>query len=265
MTTLSCQVPIHRDPGATDEIPAKYYLLTGASVEAPGAYISWPTADAQYKKSPGSTIKSYTPGEWRNLEAAWAASCARGEHTKLHGPLSNTSSTGPSATPQSPRRARTAAPLSPTITASGRSVPRSANNRRAAIINRSPSPSPISRASSVTIHSDSPSPSPSPPPTGQARDCVPSGLRVYAVRSGYVGQVFDCYNDARDHYHALQNAGKHPVFGVHDSLTAAVCFIEGLTVDGQDERAGFIRAEVAAHRARMLSSSSSITDISGSE
>ncbi|KAJ6448047.1 hypothetical protein C8R47DRAFT_1211926 [Mycena vitilis] len=261
MTTISCKVPVHRDAGATDENPSKYYLVTGTNVEAPGAYISWPSADAQYKKAPGATLKGYTPAEWRNLEAAWGASCARGEHPRLHGPLGNTSSAGPSATPRTPRRARTN-PLSPTITASGGGAPRSTNNRRPAIISRSPSTSP-SRVSSVTIDSDSSSPS--PPPTTQARDCVPSGLRVYAVRSGHVGQVFDCYNDARDHFHALQNAGKHPVFGVHDSLTAAVCFIERLTVNGQDERAGFIRAEVAAHRARLLLASPSIADLSGSE
>ncbi|KAJ7186593.1 hypothetical protein C8R46DRAFT_1206597 [Mycena filopes] len=51
-------LPIWTDPGGTTS-PRKYYLVTGASVVQPGAYTSWGSADAQYKRAPAATVKGY--------------------------------------------------------------------------------------------------------------------------------------------------------------------------------------------------------------
>ncbi|KAJ7078698.1 hypothetical protein B0H15DRAFT_954378 [Mycena belliarum] len=79
-TTYACTVPHYHDPGAPTLPRAKLYLVIGPTVEFPGAYASWPTADALYKASAGSTLKVYSVAEQPLMQAAWRAFCGRSGH-----------------------------------------------------------------------------------------------------------------------------------------------------------------------------------------
>ncbi|KAJ7895849.1 hypothetical protein B0H13DRAFT_1885371 [Mycena leptocephala] len=51
----------------------KVYLVLGVNVKKPGGYLSWPSADAQYKSVSAATIKGYST--WELLRGAWHARC----------------------------------------------------------------------------------------------------------------------------------------------------------------------------------------------
>ncbi|KAJ7185970.1 hypothetical protein C8R46DRAFT_1208059 [Mycena filopes] len=213
---VRCSVPIFHDEGSKGPFN-KYYLVTGVNVAGPGAYSSWQTADTKQKAAPSSTLKGYGLGEWVNLEAAWHAGCARGEHP-------DRACFVPSIPPL---------PTTPSRTRAQPSTPRPHRQQ--------PSP-PRHYREPIVIQSRTPSPE----PTSLA---PPAGLMAYAVRSGgvgAVGQVFDDLEDARALYHALQRDGTHPVLGVYRSLTEAVSFIEG-TAAATSRRQQWIREELAAH------------------
>jgi hypothetical protein len=55
-------------------------------------------------------------------------------------------------------------------------------------------------------------------------DVPPAGKSAYAIKCGCEGRVYDELKPARDFYHAHQHRGKHPVFAIFQSLTAAVAF-----------------------------------------
>ncbi|KAF8197311.1 hypothetical protein K438DRAFT_1760095 [Mycena galopus ATCC 62051] len=222
-----CAVPIFDDsnaPGAK----GKYYLVTGFNVARAGAYSSWHTAHAQCTGVSGATIKGYTRNEWPHLEAAWTASCQRGEHS--HDP--------PVAAPSTPMRA--APPSTPS---------RSAATWVAIPAPAMPVPLPDDSDDSdstgelvETIFIDSQSPSPTPAGAG-------IGGFAYAVRCAGEGEVFDEYGPACNHYHHLhlQHLGFHPVLTVRCSLTATVTFIEegsGHTTPYPTECAQWIREEL---------------------
>ncbi|KAJ6527223.1 hypothetical protein DFH09DRAFT_1328188 [Mycena vulgaris] len=220
-----CNVPRYDDPGVTVDLKAKLYLVTGTTVEFPGAYTSWPSADAMYKKSPGSTLKGYNFSE----QARMHAGCERGEHhhtAAVHTP------TSPAATPSLAR---------PTPSSKARRAP-----RPVVIDSRSPS---------LTSTAFTPSAPITGSPFSSDSVVLPAGRRAYAVRSNGVGQIFDEYSAARDHYHGLQHLGEQPALFVGSSLTAAVCFVErdasgSLPLD-MDQRRVWIREEKQA-RALML-------------
>ncbi|KAJ7467754.1 hypothetical protein B0H11DRAFT_2239169 [Mycena galericulata] len=221
-----CPVPIHLDPGATGVALSKYYLLTGVQSQFAGAYGSWQTADALYKKNPGATVKGYSAVEWPLLESAWHAACERGEHAELHvrgAPTTPATSIPATSTPRSPCKPVTThqfsgSRASPSVsTSAGVTLPAP----RLYIPTRSEvkdNPAPLR---TVVIDSRSPSPASS--------DDIPSPtISTYAVRagSGGVGLVFEDYSPARIYYHRLRRAGEHPIFAVFKGLTAAVAFIE---------------------------------------
>ncbi|KAJ7471710.1 hypothetical protein B0H11DRAFT_1919551 [Mycena galericulata] len=232
----SCPVPFYYDPGQPDTpLPnEKWYLVFGRNVACPGAYASWPSADAQYKNVSDATLKSYK--QWEPLEAAWVASCRRGEHSH---PLAAANSgmrliyespfgarrpiPGPQASPAAPASPPTRKMASPAT----RMVPTTPVHRA------TPGPQPLRQ----TIPAASPA-SPSPTTSSKARgkmlpavQAIP-GKNAYAVRNGAQGAVFDEFRAARDMYHQLQSEGKSPSLWTGPSLTDAVCFLESFPTQG---------------------------------
>ncbi|KAJ6514717.1 hypothetical protein DFH09DRAFT_1332845 [Mycena vulgaris] len=217
-----CDVPRYDDPGVAVDLKAKLYLVTGITVE--------PSADAMYKKSPGSTLKGYNFSEQARMQAAWRAGCERGEHhhiAAVHTP------TSPAATPSSAR---------PIPSSKARRAP-----RPIIIDSRSPSPTSTAFTPSAPIAGS---------PFSSDSVVLPAGRRAYAVRSNGVGQIFDEYSAARNHYHGLQHLGERPVLFVGSSLTAAVCFVErdasgSLPLD-IDQRRVWIREEKQAQALMLM-------------
>ncbi|KAJ7496061.1 hypothetical protein B0H11DRAFT_1910325 [Mycena galericulata] len=230
-----CAVPIHLDPGASGANIQKYYLVTGVKPEVAGAYGSWPSADAQYKKVPSATLKGYTAAEWPALESAWRAACERGEHGALHSPLEPKPSTPQTARHGPVKTQPQTQPLlfSPSRASSSRASP-AVPRRVPAGLTDSRSVSPVR---TVVIESRSPSPA-------ESRSPSPAGT-TYAVRvgSGGVGQVFEEYRPARAYFHRLQRDGARPVLSVCQGLTAAVAFIEEMP---DKDREASTESEVSA-------------------
>ncbi|KAJ7870847.1 hypothetical protein B0H13DRAFT_2350223 [Mycena leptocephala] len=227
-----CEVPIIRDPGSTGAV-SKYYLVTGEDVNA-GAYTSWHSADAQYKRSSSATLKGYLPNDWQDLEAAWRAGCARGEHKHKV----------PVATPPSPVKKPVNPPPSP-VKKGGMNSP-------------SPASSSSPRQGSVARQPQPFAPRPDTPPAPMA----------YAVRCDGIGDVYGDYEPARDHFLALQEQGMQPVLAVRASLTAAVAFIEEgreLSKRAHAQRARWIAQELEAHSTTPPSPSVSLEESDLSE
>ncbi|KAJ6542095.1 hypothetical protein DFH09DRAFT_1368283, partial [Mycena vulgaris] len=59
VSPVHCAVPFYGDPGQPDgPVPGqKLYLVSGRNVWFPGAYVSWPSADAQYKSVSNATCQ----------------------------------------------------------------------------------------------------------------------------------------------------------------------------------------------------------------
>ncbi|KAJ7073551.1 hypothetical protein B0H15DRAFT_957084 [Mycena belliarum] len=224
-----CNLPEYFDPGATVNPRAKMYLVCGKLVEYPGAYSSWLTADQVHQQSPASTLKGYNFSERADMQAAWRASCERGDH--VH-PLPLRGTPLPTTTPHT-HRGRTALSAAPT------SLP---TTQGAA---------PIARRRAVVVI-DSRSPSPASSAAHRPR-VAPTGRRAYAVRAQAAGEVFSDYAAARDHFHGLQHLGEKPVMFVGCSLTAAVSFIERGSADALaediEQRQQWILEELSAHSA----------------
>ncbi|KAJ7181652.1 hypothetical protein C8R43DRAFT_941465 [Mycena crocata] len=211
-SALKCTPPVYTDPGA-ENLPIGrarfyWYLVTGRGVQAPGAYRSWTSADAEYKKVSSASVKGYDQCDWALLLSAWRASCGRGEHS--HEPQDAVLSATPPASPLPPatppasvRRAR----------ARDAQMVSTRHPRDSRLENDStrPPPSPLR---TVVIESRSPSPDP------------PSSERAYAVRTGGSGEIFDTAAQAKARYQQLMQEGKHPVLGVRRSISGAIDFIE---------------------------------------
>ncbi|KAJ6529049.1 hypothetical protein DFH09DRAFT_1094182 [Mycena vulgaris] len=222
------------NPGQPDgPIPGqKIYLVTGHNVRFPGAYVSWPSADSQYKSVSGATIKGYR--QWTPLESAWFAGCDRGEHT-------HTAEAGVSCS--------TDTPLVRSLQPTTRSAPSPA---RAVLVSKahhvsatSPCQSPSkSRAQpawdgAAVVPPDLSRLTLSSPSTSHnvGIDAIP-GRMVYAVKHGGRGAVFNQYSSARELYHRLEADGESPTLVSCASLTEGVCFVEGFSTAGPSAEAG---------------------------
>ncbi|KAJ7195590.1 hypothetical protein B0H12DRAFT_1245539 [Mycena haematopus] len=82
-----------------------------------------------------------------------------------------------------------------------------------------PRPSDVKNVNNITT---SPSPGGATLPAAE----LPAGNLAYAVRYGGIGEVYDDYAAARQHYHVMRRLGLHPVLAIRQSLTAAVTFVE---------------------------------------
>ncbi|KAJ7111193.1 hypothetical protein C8R43DRAFT_1139197 [Mycena crocata] len=171
----------------------KLYLVTGSQVDRPGAYVSWPSADFQYKKVSGATLKGYTV--WDVLQSAWFAACDRGEHSHPARP-SQEQATCPASPPAAP---------SPPSTAPCPS---------------SPSLSTISRTSCELVPAPTPVPA-SSPLSSRLRQHPRRKAMAYAVRYQGQGVVFDELGPARDLFRDLQSQGHRPSMAAGPSLTDA--------------------------------------------
>ncbi|KAJ7836063.1 hypothetical protein B0H14DRAFT_3705629 [Mycena olivaceomarginata] len=92
---------------------------------------------------------------------------------------------------------------------------------------------------------------------------VPAGKLAYAVRCDGMGEIYDEYGPAHDHYHGLQHLGRHPVLAVHKSLTAAVSFVEegtGHRPRHPSQREHWIQEELLACAVGMPPSSPSLSE-----
>ncbi|KAJ6591796.1 hypothetical protein DFH09DRAFT_1306513 [Mycena vulgaris] len=210
-----CDVPRYDDAGVPVDSMAKLYLVTGANVEYPGAYASWPAADAMYKKSAGSTLKGYTHGALDSYPDSFTILSV-------------------------PRPFLTLGALRSCLHRQACSPPRCYSK-----------PQPITDI-------DSHDPCAEHPHFSQAfalRVYGGSRWRAYAVWSRGVGQVYDEYGPARNHFHTLQHLGECPVLFVSTLLTAAVCFVErgpngGLPDDMEQRRAWIVEEKQAREVAR---------------
>jgi hypothetical protein len=223
-------------------------VSTLTACSAPLTYINRHSADAQYKQVSAATLKGYTPAEWPDLEAARHAGCERGEH-------SHREAVAPSKKAIGARAHAFSSPAVPTSTMAPATPP----------THRAASP-PVAALRTVIIDSCTPSPTLAPSPT-QAAHVVPAGRRAYAVRSQGQGDVFDEYEPACNYYHHLQHLGEHPVLGIRNSLTAAVCFVEegGRGPASAVLREQWIHEELRARTAASSSVSSSASDLEESE
>ncbi|KAJ7101235.1 hypothetical protein B0H15DRAFT_943562 [Mycena belliarum] len=278
--SLRCAVPFHADPGQpAGPLPGqKIYLVTGREVRHPGAYVSWPSADAQYKKVSNATLKSYK--SWEPLEAAWFAGCDRGEHDhpsaadhtleSMAGSFENltlssmlgastTSSSPPAQAPLSdPRSAKSSRSPRPTpsTTCSARASPRprTASSLPPAASALPAAPRPHSSKSRGSKRCKSPTgaaettmaaPNSAPPLSPASAAII--GKMVYAVKHGSGGIVFDDYACARAFYHRLQSEGQRPSLATSASLTEGVSYVEGFSIDADAAaRRGWIDEELEA-------------------
>ncbi|KAJ7107448.1 hypothetical protein C8R44DRAFT_885461 [Mycena epipterygia] len=224
MSSLSrfrCAVPFYHDPGQPDGPVAgqKMYLVSGRNVEFPGAYVSWPSAAAQYHTTSSATVKKYKT--WASLQAAWFAGCDRGEHDH---PTSND--------PQQPS-------MDGTLAVRSSAAPSSSQTFAAPHL--SPSP-----PAATDTRSRSP-----------ARDAAAiPGKMAYAVRHNGQGVVFDDYSVARTLYHKIQAEGGSPALASSPPLTEGICFIEEFCAENSSaegsRRRRWIEEERAAHTRRVV-------------
>ncbi|KAJ7844095.1 hypothetical protein B0H14DRAFT_3455732 [Mycena olivaceomarginata] len=190
-----CDVPIHYDPGWNLAAPVKKFWLVTGFVKQPGAYVSWPSCEAQVKRVPAATYKGYEASEWDALVSAWHASCLRGEHAHENDELQQP----PHSTPIH------AARIIPTTPVSSRK-PSHSQVVLAPRTVATESPSPL--VSEFALHVLTFPFAAACQPHGR---CSAGGKSAYAIKCGCEGR----------------HRGKHPVFAIFQSFTAAVAFIEG--------------------------------------
>ncbi|KAJ6479766.1 hypothetical protein C8R45DRAFT_1101210 [Mycena sanguinolenta] len=255
MSIYRCEPVFHPDPGEPAQpLPGqKMFLVCGKYVQAPGYYVSWPSADAQYKGVSGATLKGYR--DFAELRRTWHSRCDLGEHdhpidpavlqprAPLQPPQPPVPPVQPPATPVRPPRA-----LSPPAAAPVWSPPVQSQSVG--------TPGQFRQAPHVplyVIESRSPSPTHAslPPPYNPIPDVSLSGLMCYAVRVGQDGETFTDLLEARDRFHHLQNAGLSPAFMSSPSLTRCLNWIE--QAEPSPERQGWEEAETLARRQHVQS------------
>ncbi|KAJ6595065.1 hypothetical protein DFH09DRAFT_1305748 [Mycena vulgaris] len=221
-----CRVPFYADPGQPDgpQVGQKIYLVTGRNVGAPGVYVSWPSADAQYKSVPGATLKGYKT--WEPLVAAWDGGCDRGEHAHPAACDADSSSdAGDVAASAGLTALRPVAASSSPHRRTASASPKSSPSRHAQPL----FPSAVKPAVGPTCSPRHLSSTHSAPLPSSAA-AIP-GRMSYAVKhSAAEGAVFADYEAARAVYHRLQAEGKDPLLAAGPSLTEAVCFLEGFSL-----------------------------------
>ncbi|KAJ7803724.1 hypothetical protein B0H14DRAFT_3487085 [Mycena olivaceomarginata] len=247
MSSSRCDLPFRPDPGQPNRPLSgqKIYLVSGPDCKNPGAFVSWPSASAEFNRHPTTSIKSY--GDWDVVQSAWWAGCDRGDH--VH-------DTGSQVVLSLPR---TKKPLGTTTTPVRSVVPPSAVQRSKSvplplveISSRSPSPVRVHASSSRGTRSPKKAATRLPPAEAAAS---PPGRRVYAIRSRddlSGGVIFSDYREAQAWYNAEQAAGFAPVMVTGASLMAAVNFTDCFPdVDPDTVRQDFVAEENRARRCRV--------------
>ncbi|KAJ7761169.1 hypothetical protein DFH07DRAFT_957247 [Mycena maculata] len=187
-----CEPPFYPDPDQPPDEPLlrrRLYLVCGRNVKHPGAYVSWPSAEAEYTGVSSATVKAYS--SWSILRSAWYKRCDLGEHNHPVDPHLETRVIQPSTSPPLP-----------------------------------PSGLPPSAPSVVWIESRSPSPETSgtgPPPYTLSASAVPA----YMVRVGSEGEIFSDVDEALAVYNDLLKTGRKPRFVVADSIADCFSWIVG--------------------------------------
>ncbi|KAJ7677643.1 hypothetical protein B0H17DRAFT_1139515 [Mycena rosella] len=279
-----CNVPFYGDPGQpSSPLPGqKIYLVTGRNVRAPGAYVSWPSAHAQYSRVLNASVKAYK--DYMLLQAAWLAGCDRGEHAHpaydpdVHGTTHAPTREGLSDFWGSSSTI-TSSPSPPRPPARSRKSPKSKKTSALTAASTATSISgPSDHAMGVRLHAVLPHPPPPPhpssnPPTdppklsqqgrrhqarleplshiGESDSVGIPGNMSYAVKGMAQGVVFHDYGLARDLYHQMQADGQNPTLASSPSLT------EGEAPAAADEierRQQWIREECAARRRHVAES-----------
>ncbi|KAJ6511849.1 hypothetical protein DFH09DRAFT_1333513 [Mycena vulgaris] len=222
---IRCAVPFYGDPGQPDSpMPGqKIYLVSGRNVRCPAAYVSWPSADTQYKSV--SNVTHDHPG-LSDFPHNLALGAIRGTLTRRPG------------TPASPCPSGSIG--NPLLLAS------SANT-----CNRLP---PCELHILPTSSRGGHIPSPSHSASG---NIIP-GKMVYTVRHQEQDTIFSEYGGARELYHKLQAAGESAALASTPSLTEGICFVKGFWAAGPSSEAAarrrWIREEQKA-RVRHVSES----------
>ncbi|KAJ6461986.1 hypothetical protein C8R47DRAFT_1225619 [Mycena vitilis] len=196
----------------------KMFLVCGRNVKAPGYYVSWPSADFQYKRVSGASLKGYY--DFSSLRDAWHARCDLGEHAHPPGPAIGASG---ASVPRTPAR-QTAVPRSPAATASPPSTP-----VRVVYISDSPSPSPESSPGAPPSYTSSPAPLRSP----SASPAPPIGLLCYAIRVGEEAETFTDASEARARFLELQNAGLSPACISAPSVARCLAWMAGTNLSAE--------------------------------
>ncbi|KAJ7036482.1 hypothetical protein C8F04DRAFT_1258047 [Mycena alexandri] len=270
-----CELPFYPDPGqpVQPQRGQKLYLVMGTECDAPGAYVSWPSAGTQYNKYSSATLKTYF--QWSEAQSAWWAGCDRGEHRHPTQPEKQKEAAPrrSPAVPMSPSPHSARAPAPTTSPRAARRTPNATEPVPVFIIH-SRTPSPVPGPSNVkpgSRHRGTPEAPPSPakrnskqkPAPLPARSTplgpptAPTGRTVYAVRAlddPTGGVVFSDLGEARAWYHAKHDAGLMPTMVTSHSLTTAVNFAErfpeAATDEGQRRRA-FVEEENRARRRKV--------------
>ncbi|KAJ7459140.1 hypothetical protein B0H11DRAFT_1924473 [Mycena galericulata] len=248
-----CELPYYPDPGQPPQPSAdqKLYLVTGTGyingrpIRA-GAYSSWSSSGSIVRSVVTATCKGYLPHEREAMEAAWHASCDRGEHdhharpnvAPLSVPLASPRST-PGSTPRpAPRFGDTVppylwSPKAPASPSPAPAAPASGHRKKKEKVKLFDKP--------IEISSRSPSPGAPPLP----------GAKSYAVRSGARGWVFSDLEEARNKYHSLQTRGRKVQMATATGFTRALAFAESYPPH-PDSDEGRVRAQWSEAEARAL-------------
>ncbi|KAJ7710794.1 hypothetical protein B0H17DRAFT_1190485 [Mycena rosella] len=261
---LRCAVLFYPDPAQPEgpQAAQNIYLVTGQNIRCPGAYISWPSANAQYSTVSRATLKSYK--QWAPLEVAWFASCDRGEHTHPADPdilvatvrldwgqstLAQISVIAPRIPASALCVANVICPQAPASSheAHHPCCPRSRCNLSACACS-SPAHAPPPAHDTLPVHPSSPS-------------MRIVGKMAYAIKHGGRGVVFDDYGGARELYHRLQINGGSPSLAMSLSLTRGVSYLEGFLLgEASAARQSWIGKERKARGVRVLKCWETATD-----
>ncbi|KAJ7817571.1 hypothetical protein B0H13DRAFT_2379554 [Mycena leptocephala] len=198
----------------------RIYLVSGPDCKLPGAYVSWPSANAEYTKHSSASVKSYT--KWQLAQSAWWAGCDRGDH--VHPGAGAIASPSPS---RAVHRSNSAAPTpARALTAEPSTPSKQPISTKALPVFRisSRSPSPVSAK-------------PRSPKKSSTRGDTATGRKVYAIRARddpTGGVIFSDYLEARSWYNLKQAGGLAPIMVTGTSITNAVNFTECLPEIGPE-------------------------------
>ncbi|KAJ7487173.1 hypothetical protein B0H11DRAFT_2230481 [Mycena galericulata] len=246
-----CALPFHPDPGQPKSVASgqKIYLVSGPDCQKAGAYVSWPSASAEYNRYATASLKTYYL--WSLAESAWWAACERGEHTHhISTSKKNKAVSSPGRPAPSPSKARSPRLKKDPVPVFH--IPSRSPSPEPSKSYASPSRSKYAPAAGLGLHSPAAA---RPKPAAAAAAALSVGRQVYAVRcrDGLGGAVFSSFSEARDWYHAKHAAGLVPALLTADSLTVGVNLLEEfLDVDPKmTERASLIEEEARARRRKV--------------
>ncbi|KAJ7429153.1 hypothetical protein B0H11DRAFT_2266732 [Mycena galericulata] len=266
-----CSLPYYPDPGQPDT-PAdnqKLYLVTGTdpNIKA-GAYPNWNSGGGNSQGISLNRVQGYLPHERDAMQAAWYSACDRGEHDHPADPNLKRRTGSVPLSPRAPGRASVWTPSpSPAAASPARASPAGEDySSHRASPARAPAPkkpkqklfdeeTPRGRGSSGSKPIDISSRSSSPAARAKTRTTrhpvSPPGLKAYGLRCGLEGWVYADLNEARDHFHRLQAAGKKAQLATATGFTRALAFAERV-VNEADSTEGRRRTRWAEEEAVAL-------------